>query len=398
MEALGSQGVCTQYKKILCEPYKNFITEISPFYNVVNIYMKGGVRQGYTISPKLVTATLQNVILGLEWDSMGVKIDADDIVLITPDISQAERMFADFDKACGKIGLRLNLKKTMFMKNGLVSFAPSTLNGTNISKCSSYVYLESCTRKPHLVPLSTLKRDEIGHSILHCKETLPRGSPRTSHDLLTTGVFAAKILSLSSSAAGAVMVPLISSYLWETATERPTIMLFTIVANTFLALLSFTPLLLHFLTKRFPINLYYNKDTKIFTSVHYNFFLKKMALQFKAGEVVDAQIAPEMKKSLLDCITQYSACSRFCEFLLISPPDNMERDIDGGHVNNVPYISGQLYLQLLIFFEIFKVWIPLATAFVHSKPLLISLDRNAYVDKLAFDEITKNINIPSNHD
>uniref|UniRef100_A0A0K0D6U6 Reverse transcriptase domain-containing protein n=1 Tax=Angiostrongylus cantonensis TaxID=6313 RepID=A0A0K0D6U6_ANGCA len=55
-----------------------------------------------------------------------------DIVLITPDISQAERMLADFDKACGKIGLRLNLKKTMFMKNGLVSFAPFTLNGTSV--------------------------------------------------------------------------------------------------------------------------------------------------------------------------------------------------------------------------------------------------------------------------
>uniref|UniRef100_A0A0K0D3L9 Ig-like domain-containing protein n=1 Tax=Angiostrongylus cantonensis TaxID=6313 RepID=A0A0K0D3L9_ANGCA len=50
-------------------------------------------------------------------------------------------MLADFDKACGKIGLRLNLKKTMFTKNGLVSFAPFTLNGTNISECSSYVYL-----------------------------------------------------------------------------------------------------------------------------------------------------------------------------------------------------------------------------------------------------------------
>uniref|UniRef100_A0A0K0DLL1 Reverse transcriptase domain-containing protein n=1 Tax=Angiostrongylus cantonensis TaxID=6313 RepID=A0A0K0DLL1_ANGCA len=86
----------------------------------------------------------------LELDNMGVKIDgrqlhhlrfADHIVLIAPDISQAERMFADFDKACGKIGLRLNLKKTIFMKNGLVSFAPFTLNGTNISECSSYVYL-----------------------------------------------------------------------------------------------------------------------------------------------------------------------------------------------------------------------------------------------------------------
>uniref|UniRef100_A0A0K0D4T4 Reverse transcriptase domain-containing protein n=1 Tax=Angiostrongylus cantonensis TaxID=6313 RepID=A0A0K0D4T4_ANGCA len=51
-------------------------------------------------------------------------------------------MLADFDKACGKIGLQLNLKKTMFMKNGLVSFAPFTLNGTNISECSGYVYLD----------------------------------------------------------------------------------------------------------------------------------------------------------------------------------------------------------------------------------------------------------------
>uniref|UniRef100_A0A0K0DI65 Reverse transcriptase domain-containing protein n=1 Tax=Angiostrongylus cantonensis TaxID=6313 RepID=A0A0K0DI65_ANGCA len=86
----------------------------------------------------------------LEWDNMGVKIDgrqihhlrfADDIVLITPDISQAVQLLADFDKACGKVGLRLNLMKTMFVKNELVSHAPFTLNGTNISGCSSYVYL-----------------------------------------------------------------------------------------------------------------------------------------------------------------------------------------------------------------------------------------------------------------
>uniref|UniRef100_A0A0K0D9T4 Reverse transcriptase domain-containing protein n=1 Tax=Angiostrongylus cantonensis TaxID=6313 RepID=A0A0K0D9T4_ANGCA len=70
----------------------------------------------------------------LEWDNMGVKIDgrqihhlcfADDVVLITPDISQTERMLADFDKACGKIGLRLNLTKMVFMKNELVLYTPS---------------------------------------------------------------------------------------------------------------------------------------------------------------------------------------------------------------------------------------------------------------------------------
>uniref|UniRef100_A0A0K0D4U8 Reverse transcriptase domain-containing protein n=1 Tax=Angiostrongylus cantonensis TaxID=6313 RepID=A0A0K0D4U8_ANGCA len=140
----------TQYVKILRELYKNFTTKISPFYNDINVDVKRGVRQGDTILPKLFTATLQNVMRTLEWDNMGVKIDGRqiyhlrfvvDIVLITPDISQAERMLVDFDKACGKIDLRLNLKKTMFMKDGLVSYAPFTLNETNTSECSSYVHL-----------------------------------------------------------------------------------------------------------------------------------------------------------------------------------------------------------------------------------------------------------------
>uniref|UniRef100_A0A0K0D023 Reverse transcriptase domain-containing protein n=1 Tax=Angiostrongylus cantonensis TaxID=6313 RepID=A0A0K0D023_ANGCA len=88
----------------------------------------------------------------LEWDNMGVKIDGrqihllrfvDDIVLTTPNTRQAEpkRMLADFDKACGKIGLRLSLKKMMSMKNGLVSFASFTLNETDVSECFSCVYL-----------------------------------------------------------------------------------------------------------------------------------------------------------------------------------------------------------------------------------------------------------------
>ncbi|EPB68043.1 hypothetical protein ANCCEY_12868 [Ancylostoma ceylanicum] len=63
----------------------------------------------------------------LEWDNMGMRVDgrllhhlrfADDIVLITTNISQAERMLADFDDACGKIDPQLNLTKTMFMING----------------------------------------------------------------------------------------------------------------------------------------------------------------------------------------------------------------------------------------------------------------------------------------
>uniref|UniRef100_A0A0K0DJK9 Reverse transcriptase domain-containing protein n=1 Tax=Angiostrongylus cantonensis TaxID=6313 RepID=A0A0K0DJK9_ANGCA len=77
----------------------------------------------------------------LEWNKIGVKIDGRQLhhirfadVLITPNISQAERTPADFDKACRKISLRLNLTKT-FIRNGVVSHAQFTLNRTNISEC-----------------------------------------------------------------------------------------------------------------------------------------------------------------------------------------------------------------------------------------------------------------------
>ncbi|KAE9420540.1 hypothetical protein Angca_003004, partial [Angiostrongylus cantonensis] len=53
MEALGSQGVPTQYIKILRELYKKFATSISSFGNDINVDVKRGVREDDTISSKL---------------------------------------------------------------------------------------------------------------------------------------------------------------------------------------------------------------------------------------------------------------------------------------------------------------------------------------------------------
>ncbi|EYC46194.1 hypothetical protein Y032_0405g883 [Ancylostoma ceylanicum] len=109
-----------------------------------------GVRQGETVSPKLFIATFEDVMRRLECDNMGVRVDgrlphhlrfADDTVLVTPKISQAERMLADFDDACTKIGLQLNLTKTTFMRNGWILDAPFSLSGTTISECCNYVCL-----------------------------------------------------------------------------------------------------------------------------------------------------------------------------------------------------------------------------------------------------------------
>ncbi|KAK6756055.1 hypothetical protein RB195_014444 [Necator americanus] len=55
------------------------------------------------------SATLENAMRELEWDDVGVKVDgrhlqhlrfADDIVLITSSINQAEQMLAEFDETC----------------------------------------------------------------------------------------------------------------------------------------------------------------------------------------------------------------------------------------------------------------------------------------------------------
>uniref|UniRef100_A0A0K0DKL0 Reverse transcriptase domain-containing protein n=1 Tax=Angiostrongylus cantonensis TaxID=6313 RepID=A0A0K0DKL0_ANGCA len=171
MEALDSQGVPTQYIKILRKLYKNFTTKISPFYNDISVDIKRGVRQGDTIPPKLFTGTLQNVMRTLEWDNMQMKIDgrqihhlrfADDIVLVTSGISRAERMLADFDKACGKIGVRLNLKKTMFMKNR--SFVcPTHAQRNEYLRMLQFVYLVEINMMNDLVPeLSRRKRAASG--------------------------------------------------------------------------------------------------------------------------------------------------------------------------------------------------------------------------------------------
>ncbi|KAK6734587.1 hypothetical protein RB195_018025 [Necator americanus] len=94
MEALDNQGVPTQYLKLLREFYSNFTTGISPFNKNIVVDLK----------------TEENAGRKLEWD-MGVKFDgrqlhhlrfADDIVLITPSISQAERMLTKFNKTLKK--------------------------------------------------------------------------------------------------------------------------------------------------------------------------------------------------------------------------------------------------------------------------------------------------------
>ncbi|EPB72355.1 hypothetical protein ANCCEY_08554 [Ancylostoma ceylanicum] len=101
LEALGNEGVPTQHIRIFRESYSNLTTRTSPFYDDITIDVRRGVRRGDTVSPKLFTATLEDVMRRLEWDHIGVRDDdrllhhlrfADHIILITRGNSQAEPM------------------------------------------------------------------------------------------------------------------------------------------------------------------------------------------------------------------------------------------------------------------------------------------------------------------
>lgn len=73
---------------------------------------------------------------------------------------------------------------------------------------------------------------------------------------------------------GLLMLPVINSALWEAISERPSVMVFAGVANLFLILFASTPLLLHFLTKRFVQNLFYNSKEQVQRTKTIYFFLK----------------------------------------------------------------------------------------------------------------------------
>uniref|UniRef100_A0A1I7VNS0 Transmembrane protein 70 n=1 Tax=Loa loa TaxID=7209 RepID=A0A1I7VNS0_LOALO len=185
------------------------------------------------------------------------------------------------------------------------------------------------------VPLRWISASDLGHSILaDSDKNISLKIVQESGMLSPKMVFAAKMLSLSSSAVSLAMIPIISQ-LGARKSGTGTI---TAVLDSFFILYAFTPILLHqILVKRYIVDLYYNPNTEIFTSVHYGFFLGKQALRFRAEDVVDSNHSPDM----------------------------------------------------------FKIWFPLATVVIHGKPLMLPLNEQAYGDVEIFRKLTKNIKLTS---
>ncbi|CAG9535143.1 unnamed protein product [Cercopithifilaria johnstoni] len=183
------------------------------------------------------------------------------------------------------------------------------------------------------VPLRHIPTSDLGHSILaNSNKDISLKALQEGRMLSPKMVFAAKILSLSSSAVALAMIPIIS----QLTTRKPGAGTVTAVLDSFFILYAFTPILLHqILVKRYVVDLYYNPKTEIFTSVHFGFFLTKKALRFRAEDVVDSNHSPDM----------------------------------------------------------FKMWFPLATVVIYGKPLMLPLNEEIYEDVEIFKKLTKRIKL-----
>ncbi|KAK6751408.1 hypothetical protein RB195_003042 [Necator americanus] len=86
----------------------------------------------------------------LSWEEKGIRVGgrflsnlrfADDIVLFSSSTNEAETMLNELNEAGKRIGLRINIKKTQFMKNVYCEDGGVQLEGSQIVETSSYVYL-----------------------------------------------------------------------------------------------------------------------------------------------------------------------------------------------------------------------------------------------------------------
>ncbi|MFH4984559.1 hypothetical protein AB6A40_011268, partial [Gnathostoma spinigerum] len=111
LTALKQQVIENNYIKLLSELNNGCSMEITLFHSPLRIPIQKGVRQGDPISPKLFTAFLEMVFRNINW-SGGVNIDgewithlrfADDIVLVSRDTTEAEKMLHELDQQGKKV-------------------------------------------------------------------------------------------------------------------------------------------------------------------------------------------------------------------------------------------------------------------------------------------------------
>ncbi|KAK6728517.1 hypothetical protein RB195_005886 [Necator americanus] len=152
LSALVDQGVDASYVRTFTNCYNRCTTKIQLFHRFLTILIgKGGTARRYYIAEAVRGCiAMDNEITNEIWEERGIRVDgrflsklrfADDIVLFSSSTNEAETMLNELNEAGRRIGLRINRKKTQFMKNAYCDDGGVQLEGSQIVETSSYVYL-----------------------------------------------------------------------------------------------------------------------------------------------------------------------------------------------------------------------------------------------------------------
>ena len=175
-EALRDIGIHETYVNIL----KDIYTEATAKIHIENqvseeIKIQRGVRQGDPISPKLFTATIEEVFKNSELEQRGLIIDgepltdlrfADDVVTPTIGVKNNETQLNIINEESKKIGLAIHRGKTKFITN-YDTDEKIFIEGIEIEEVESYKYLGQMISMENRTLEEVLTRIKMGWSVFY---------------------------------------------------------------------------------------------------------------------------------------------------------------------------------------------------------------------------------------
>ena len=150
LASLEKQGIEKGYINALAEIYRQGYATTNLHKESDPIPIRKDVRQGDTISPKLFTASLEDVFRDLDWEAKGISINgtrlnslifADDVALIAEELKDIEVCLNDLSVASKTRGLQINTEKTKILRNSHATQDVVRIGGNVIEEVDSYIYL-----------------------------------------------------------------------------------------------------------------------------------------------------------------------------------------------------------------------------------------------------------------
>ena len=150
IKALKKQEINDIYLELIENIYDKATATIKLRTISESIKMERGIRQGDSISPKLFTATLQEIFKSFKWQTKGILISgerltnlrfADDVILFSESAEELDEMINNLNIESKIAGLEINKDKTKIMYNKFATPKQIIIDKSNIEIVTSYTYL-----------------------------------------------------------------------------------------------------------------------------------------------------------------------------------------------------------------------------------------------------------------